>query len=114
MPAVRLAAAADVGTCLELAIRHGKTLASTWEVEDSQWVESGSFHLKIAEALLAIQGHTCSRIVMPDVEQTPRAVLANILRIGRLLRGEQIEDRWTAVSMIRATNNLPGPEHEEF
>jgi hypothetical protein len=52
--------------------------------------------------------------VVPDTEATSAEQLADILRVGRLLRGDQIDTTWTEVTLtVHTSNNLP-PGDAEF
>ncbi|WP_346533849.1 hypothetical protein [Micromonospora sp. DPT] len=113
LPAIRMAADFMDGNGLRLAVRGGRPVTSAWEVADSAVRANAQWHVTLLEALLAIQRHTYQRVTIPDVEAIPASDLENILRTGRLLRGERIEAPWTEVTLTVVTpENLPSVDAE--
>ncbi|MFI5496808.1 hypothetical protein [Actinoplanes sp. NPDC051859] len=115
LPAMQLAAAMAEDVGLLLAVRGGPALTSVWHLEDSALSASARWHLRLLEALIEIQQHTVRRVTVPDVDTVPTGEINEILRVGRLLRGEQIEVSWTHVELTVTTpENLPPAGGTEF
>jgi hypothetical protein len=114
LPALRLKAGITTGTGLLLAVRGGPPLTTTWQVHGPEPGTGPQSYLGLVEALLEIQRHTLTRVVIPDVETTSQADLAEIVRTARLLRGEQMEVTWTEVSLtVGDTEELPPADMTE-
>jgi hypothetical protein len=118
LPAVRLVAglADDVG--LVLAVRGGRPLAGFEHPDDpelhaSPMVNMARWTVGYLEVLLLVQQHTFQRVSVPDLAQMTPQQIAELMRLGRLLRGEEIRDTWTQVEMTRgasAQSVTAGPE----
>lgn len=101
------AAMAD-GKHLVLAVRGGAALTEAWPLDDLDQRPGIQNYLRLLEALLEIQRHTVTRVVIPDVDTAEPDELAGIFQAAQLLRGEQIEVTWTELTMTLGTlDNLP-------
>ena len=108
IPGVRLSALMEPGTRLVLAVRGGPALTSSWLLDDTTTTDAARQHLVLLDALLAIQRHTIARITVPDLNSTPPEHIAEILHVGRLLRGEQVTVTWSeAVVSVAAPESVP-------
>jgi hypothetical protein len=113
LPAVQMVADLAPGTGVVLAVRGGKPVSPIWEPSESPPTANARWHVALLEALLAVQRHTYQRIVVPDIDATPPDQLAQILQVGRLLQGEQIDGLWTEVSLtVLKPDNLPPTDIE--
>jgi len=114
LPAVRLTADLRQGTGLVAAIRGGgRPVTPVWEIGDEALAAVARGHLLLLEALAVVQRHTYDRITVPDVNTIPREELEEILRVGRLLRGEQIEATWSEVPLtVASPDRMPSGEEE--
>jgi hypothetical protein len=115
LPALRLVADVRDGTGLVVAIRGGgPAVTPTWDMRDEPLAQLARFHVRLAEALAAIQQHTVYRVTVLDVEALTGEDLDQILRVGRLVRGEQIEAEWSELPLtVASPANVP-PGSDEF
>jgi hypothetical protein len=109
LPAMRMKADITTGTGLLLAVRGGPPLTATWQVHGPEPSTGPQSYVGFLEALLEIQRHTLTRVVIPDVDATPQANLADIVQTARLLRGEQLEVTWTEVTLTIGAPDQPPP-----
>jgi hypothetical protein len=72
------------------------------------------WHLTLVDALQHIQRHTVQRVTVPNVDAMTPDQLAALRRTGRLLRGEQIETTWTAVTLTVGTPDSLPPGDQQF
>jgi len=109
LPAVRLMADLRQGTGLVAAIRGGGgPVTPVWEMRNEPTAPGARRLVLLLEALAAIQRHTYDRVTVPDVDTMPQEELDEILHIGRLLNGEQIEATWSEVPLtVGSTDRLP-------
>jgi hypothetical protein len=115
LPAVRFKAAMTDGTQLLLAVRGGPALTGAWRLDGIGPEPGPRNYLHLVEALLEIQRHTITRVVIPDVDVAEPDELAAIVQTARLLRGEHIEVTWTEVKMTLGTpDNLPPADMPEI
>ncbi len=118
LPAVRLVAGLASGVGLVLAVRGGRPLTPIWhpqesEIRASPLVGMARWTVTFLEALLAVQAHTYQRVTIPDLEETTPDQIAEIIGLGRLLRGEEIHTTWTQIIMtVGAQGHLPPPDLE--
>ncbi|MFI7210927.1 hypothetical protein ACIBP4_04505 [Micromonospora maritima] len=109
LPAVRLTADLGPGMGIMAAVRGGgPAVTPVWEMSDEPVTPVARWHVRLLEALIAIQRHTYQRITVPDVDATSTADLDAILRVGRLLRGEHVEGTWSEIPLtVTSPENLP-------
>jgi hypothetical protein len=118
LPAVHRVAGLASGAGLVLAVRGGRPLTPVWhpkesEIRASPFVGMAHWTVALLEALLAIQAHTYQRVTIPDLEEITPDQIAEIIRLGRLLRGEEIHATWTQITMtLGAEDHLPPPDLE--
>lgn len=68
----------------------------------------------LLEALLAVQAHTFQRVTIPDLGEVTPEQISEFIRLGRLLRGEEIRTTWTQITMTRGASGRPLPADLEF
>jgi hypothetical protein len=118
LPAVRLMAGLASGGGLVLAVRGGRPLTPTWhpegpEIRASPFVGLAHWTVTFLEALLAMQAHTYQRVTISDLEEITPDQIAQIIGLGRLMRGEEIHTTWTQITMtLGAQGHLPPPDLE--
>ena len=95
-------------------MRGGPVLTGTWQLDGIGAEPGPRNYLRLVEALLEIQHHTITRVVIPDVDVAEPHELAAISQTARLLRGQHIEVTWTRVTMtLGAPDNLPPADMPE-
>ena len=119
LPAVRLVAALPHAEEVVLAVRGGRPLTPVWEPEASQFagapmVTMARQILPFLEALQEVQAHTFQRVSVPALEELTPGQVTQIVRLGRLLRGEQIRATWSEPTLTATGPLSPLPEAEEF
>lgn len=109
LPALRLAADLRRGTGLQAAIRAGgQPVTPVWELEDEPMAPAARWHVRLVEALAAIQQHSYHRIAVPNLDTTPKDELDAILHTGRLLHGEHVNATWSEVTLtVASRDRLP-------
>ncbi|MFI7642271.1 hypothetical protein [Nonomuraea sp. NPDC049400] len=118
LPAVRMVAGLAAAAGLVLAVRGGRPLTPIWqpeeaEVRTSPLVGMARWTVTFLEALLAVQAHTLQRVTIPDLDDITPGQIAEIIRLGRLLRGEEIYTTWNQVTMTLGTpGHLPSSNVE--
>jgi hypothetical protein len=114
LPALRLVADLRDGTSLAVAIRGGgPAVTPTWDMREEPLAQLARFHVRLAEALAAIQQHTVHRVTMPDVGALTGEDLDQTLRVGRLVRGEHVETTWAKTpATVTSPANIPASNHE--
>jgi hypothetical protein len=118
LPAVHLVAGLASGVGFVLAVRGGRPLTPIWHPEESEiraspFVGMAHWTVTLLEALLAMQAHTYQRVTIPDLEEITPDQIAEIIRLGWLLRGEEIHTTWTQITMtLGAQGHLPPPDLE--
>ncbi|WP_285783111.1 hypothetical protein [Microbispora sp. NBRC 16548] len=97
LPAMRLLADLAPDTALVLAVREGRAFSPVWQPEPDAVQAWAAQQVLLLEALKEIQKHSLRRVVVPPLETSPAQGLAELLLLGRLLRGETVEVTWTEV-----------------
>ncbi len=118
LPAVRLVAGLADDAGLVLAVREGRPLVGFEHPDDSElhaspMVDMARWTVGLLEVLILVQQHTFQRVSVPDLAQVTPQQIAELMRLGRLLRGEEIRSTWTQVEMTRGPSAqpvTPGPE----
>ncbi|MEV6863343.1 hypothetical protein AB0M44_20355 [Streptosporangium subroseum] len=119
LPAVQMVADLPSATGLILAVRGGRPLTSIWRPEESEVRASplpdmARWTVTFLQALLAVQAHTFQRVTIPDLEEITPEQIGELIRLARLLRGEEIRTTWTQITMTRGASSHPPPAVQEF
>jgi hypothetical protein len=68
----------------------------------------------LLEVLLAVQAHTLQRVTVPDLADASPEQIGELMRLGRLLSGQEIRATWTEVTLTRGASSYPLPADREF
>ncbi|WP_188186998.1 hypothetical protein [Nonomuraea sp. SYSU D8015] len=118
LSAVRMVAGLATAGGLVLAVRGGRPLTQIWRPEESEVRASpliglARWTITFLDALLAVQAHTLQRVTIPDLDDITPEQIAEIVQLGRLLRGEEIRTTWTHVIMTLGTPDHLPSSHQE-
>ncbi|TFD16789.1 hypothetical protein [Cryobacterium sp. TMT4-10] len=117
LPTVQAVAQFVDGHFLVLAVRDGgpAVISKPWPLATDELQDTSKRFLPFLEALAEIQRHTFTRILVPDLEQVPPEQRGQILRAGRLLRGETVELDWNSFGFtVQQPENLGDLAAEKF
>jgi hypothetical protein len=119
LPAVQFLGGLANDISLVLAVRGGRPLVSLWQpqepgLRDSPLVSMARWTTRLLEVLLAVQAHTFQRVTVPDLADTSPEQIGELMRLGRLLGGQEIRATWTEVTLTRGASSYPLPSDGEF
>lgn len=103
------------GTKFEFGIQDGITLFTLESAELAELATHSALILPFFEALKTVQGHTLTRISVPDPKQLKPGQQSAIMTAAKLLHGERINTTWTHLDFtVSDFKSLSDSSQEEF
>lgn len=84
---------------LVVGVEDGPAFLGPWAVQRDEIAIQAAAMLPLAEDLVTVQQHSMSRILMPAADQWKPGELPRLKRAARLLRGEELRDQWTHLTV---------------
>lgn len=108
-PTLRFVQQFGEGCALVVAVQGGPEIVGNWVLDSSDdMTHRATVMLRHVEALIAVQAHTVSRVVVPALWSLEPDALASLRRAGRLLSGEELHDNWSEMSStVEVPDSLP-------